>query len=151
MPRTDTASRTIEATPAAIYQAFIDPHALTKWLPPTGMSGRVDTFEPRPGGRYRMILTYDDAVTAGKSGGNADVVEGRFVELVPGERVVQQFEFVSDDPALAGTVTVTWSLASVPGGTEVTVTADNVPDGISKPDHDRGLHSSLANLAALLA
>jgi uncharacterized protein YndB with AHSA1/START domain len=151
MPRTDTAVRVITATPDAIYEAFIDPKALAKWLPPAGMSGHIETFEPRPGGHYRMTLTYDDATTGGKSGGNADVVEGRFVDLVPGQRVVQQVEFASDDPAFAGIMTMTWSLASVPGGTEVTVTADNVPDGISKQDHADGMASSLANLAAFLA
>jgi uncharacterized protein YndB with AHSA1/START domain len=151
MPRTDTAVRTITATPAAIYQALVDPKALIKWLPPAGMTGHIDAFEPRPGGLYRMTLTYDDATIAGKSDGNADVVEGRFVDLVPSERVVQRFEFTSGDPALAGTMTMTWSLTAVPGGTEVTITADNVPDGISKQDHADGMRSSLANLASFLA
>lgn len=151
MPRTDTAARIITATPDAIYQALIDPKALTKWLPPTGMTGHIDAFEPRPGGAYRMTLRYDDTSIAGKSGDNADVVEGRFVDLVPGERVVQQFEFTAEDPAFAGTMIMTWSLAAVPGGTEVTITCDNVPDGISKQDHADGMGSSLANLAAFLA
>jgi uncharacterized protein YndB with AHSA1/START domain len=150
MPRTDTIARTIAATPHAIYQAFIDPEVLTQWLPPTGMTGRINAFEPRPGGRYRMTLTYDDPTISGKSGDNSDVVEGRFVELVPDERVVQQFDFASDDPAFAGIMTMAWSLAAVPGGTEVTIRCNNVPDGISKQDHIEGMGASLANLAALL-
>jgi hypothetical protein len=32
----------------------------------------------------------------------------------------------------------------------VTVTADNVPSGISKADHDRALRSSLDNLAGFV-
>jgi uncharacterized protein YndB with AHSA1/START domain len=149
MPRTDTGSRIIKASPQAIYNAFVDPASLAIWLPPKGMKGTFERFEPRPGGRYRMTLTYEtpDPATPGKSAADADVVEGKFIELVPGKRIVQQADFVSDDPAFAGTMTMTWSLVTVPGGTEVTIIADNVPDGISKADHDAGMQSSLANLA----
>ena len=150
MPRTDATARTIAATSHAIYQALIDPEVLIRWLPPAGMTGHIDAFEPRPGGLYRMTLTYDDHTIAGKSGNNSDVVEGHFVELAPDQRVVQQFDFASDDPALTGTMTMVWSLAAVPSGTEVTIRCDNVPDGISKQDHIEGMGASLANLAALL-
>jgi len=36
------------------------------------------------------------------------MVDARFVEIVPDVRVVQQIEFVSQDPALHGTMTMTW-------------------------------------------
>ena len=150
MPRTDTTARTIAASPHAIYQALIDPVVLIRWLPPTGMTGHIDTFEPHPGGRYRMTLTYDDPTISGKSGNNSDTVEGRFVELVHDQRVIQQFDFASDDPAFAGTMTMAWSLAAVSGGTEVTIRCDNVPEGIARHDHIDGMNASLANLAALL-
>jgi hypothetical protein len=42
---------------------------------------------------------------------------------------------------------MSWTFVPVPGGTEVTIIADNVPDGIGKPDHDAGMQSSLENLA----
>jgi hypothetical protein len=38
---------------------------------------------------------------------------------VPNERVVQQVVFESDDPAFAGTMTMSWSLAPAAGGTVV--------------------------------
>jgi uncharacterized protein YndB with AHSA1/START domain len=152
MPRTDTVSRIIKASPQAIYDAFVDPAALTAWLPPAGMTAEFQRFEPQPGGRYRMTLTYEtpDPATRGKSAADADIVEGKFIDLVPGERIVQQADFVSDDPAFAGTMTMTWSFVPVSGGTEVTIIADNVPDGIGKADHDAGMQSSLANLARFL-
>jgi len=149
--RTDTASRVIRATPEAIYDAFIRPEAQAAWLPPTGMTGRFDRFEPHPGGRYRMILSYaDPAANPGKTGQGSDVVEGRLVALVPGERIVQTADFDSPDPAVAGTMTMTWTFRAVPGGTEVAVVAENVPPGISAEDHRVGLNSSLANLAAFV-
>lgn len=79
-----------------------------------------------------------------------DVVEARFVDIVPGVRVVQTVEFVSDDPSYAGTMTMTWEVTAVDTGTRVEIRADNVPDGISAEDHAAGLGSSLANLAAYL-
>jgi hypothetical protein len=54
----------------------------------------------------------------GKTSAHADVFHGRFVELVPHERVVELVEFESDDPAFAGAVTIATTLAAGGGGTE---------------------------------
>ena len=149
MPRTDTASRVIAAPPERVYAAFVDPDALVAWLPPGDMSGRFERFDARPGGSYRMVLTYADASGApGKATADSDIVEARFVDVVPGERVVQAVDFVSDDPAFAGTMTMTWEVTKVDDGSRVEFRADDVPDGISAEDHAAGLTSSLANLAA---
>lgn len=148
MGRTDTASKVIGAAPAVVFAALVDPDALVAWLPPDGMSARFDHFDARPGGSYRLVLTYADATAApGKATADSDVVEARFVDIVPGERVVQAIEFVSDDPAFAGTMSMTWSVTPVDGGARVDFTADDVPEGISAEDHAAGLASSLANLA----
>ncbi|MFI7494935.1 SRPBCC family protein [Kocuria sp. M4R2S49] len=151
MARTDTASRVIAAPPGRVYAALVDPDALTAWLPPEGMSARFERFAARPGGSYRMVLTYADASAApGKATADSDVVEARFVDLVPGARVVQAVDFVSADPAFAGTMTMTWELTRAPGGTRVDLRAEDVPAGISAEDHAAGLASSLANLARWL-
>ena len=118
------------------------------WLPPGGMTGRFERFDARPGGSYRMVLTYSDASGApGKATAESDIVEARFVDIVPGERVVQAVDFVSDDPAYAGTMTMTWEVTTVEAGTRVDIVAEDVPDGISAEDHAAGLASSLTNLA----
>lgn len=144
--RRDTASRLIKGSPRAIYEAFVSREAVAKWLPPQGATMEVQTFEPWAGGRFQMTLTF--AGIPGKSTANTDVVVGRFVELVPPQRIVQAFEFDSPDPAFAGTMTMRWALDASVGGTVVTVTAENVPAGISQADHEKGMASSLANLAA---
>ncbi len=98
-----------------------------------------------------MTLTYPDATSgSGKATASADIVEGRFVDLVPNERVVQAVEFVAEDPAFAGTMTMIWQVTPVDGATRVDFVANNVPDGISAEDHAMGLTSSLANLADYL-
>jgi len=152
VPRSDQASRVIASPLERVYAALVDPEALVAWLPPDGMRGRFERFDARPGGSYRMVLTYADASAApGKATPDSDIVEGRFLEIVPGARVVQSVDFVSDDPAYAGTMTMTWEVTAVDGGTRIDIRADDVPDGISADDHAAGLASSLANLAAHLA
>ncbi|MFE9566335.1 SRPBCC domain-containing protein [Streptomyces sp. NPDC006487] len=166
--RTDRAARTIAAPRAAVYAALLDREALEAWLPPDGMSGRIERWDPRPGGGFRMILTHLDPAESpaggpaggpGKTSAATDVVDVRFTGLVPPERVVQQAVFVSEDPSYAGTMTMTWHLAasgsgsgsgSGEGGTEVTVTATDVPPGIDRADHEAGIASSLAHLASYL-
>ncbi len=149
MSRTDTAGRVISAPPDRVYAALTDPDALAVWLPPDGMTGRFEHFDARPGGSYRLVLTYADASAArGKSAADSDVVDARFVEIVPGVRVVQQIEFVSEDPAFHGTMTMTWEVTAVDAGSRVDIRAEDVPDGITAADHAAGLSSSLDNLAA---
>ncbi|MDG2534465.1 SRPBCC family protein [Sphingomonas sp. HITSZ_GF] len=150
--RTDRASRLIKAPASQIWRAFIDPAALVRWLPPEGMTGEMLSFEARPGGGYRMALHYADADHAapGKTSEHDDIVEVRFVALNPGREIVQSAVFDAEDPAFAGTMRMHWTLEPAEGGTRVAITCDDVPQGIGKQDHVRGLKSSLANLAAFV-
>jgi uncharacterized protein YndB with AHSA1/START domain len=151
MPRTDSASRVIRSSPPQVFSALVEERALLRWLPPAGMSGRFERFDPRPGGSYRLVLTYPDGSSgSGKATPTSDVVEARFIDVVNDVRVVQAVEFVSDDPAFAGTMTMTWELSREDGGTRMAISAEGVPTGISAADHVAGMQSSLANLAAYL-
>lgn len=141
----------MRAGPDKVWRALTDPALLAAWLPPEGMTGSFAHFDLRPGGGYRMTLAYDDpAADAGKSGDGHDIVEGRFAAIEPGERVEQLVEFESDDPAFAGTMRMIWEIAAEGAGTRVTIRAEDVPSGISAEDHQVGIASSLANLAALV-
>ncbi len=149
MSRTDAAFRVIAAPAAKLYAALVDPNALAAWLPPEGMTGEIRAFEPYAGGQYRMILRHDDAQIAhGEADTDSDVIEGAFVELVPDVRLVQRASLESDDPSMAGTMTITWRFDPVPEGTRVTLTCEDVPSGIRRKDHLAGLRSTLDNLAS---
>lgn len=148
MSHTDVAQAVVQAPPDEVFAALVDEEARTAWLPPAGMSGRFDWFDARPGGGYRMTLTYDDASTRGKSAANTDVVEVRFVGVERPRLLIEEADFVSDDPDLAGTMTMTWLLEPETDGTRVTITATDVPDGISSQDHVTAFASTLANLGA---
>jgi uncharacterized protein YndB with AHSA1/START domain len=151
MARTDSASRVIHADLERVFAALVDADALTQWLPPSGMTGRFERFDARPGGSYRLVLTYkEDVPGSGKATPDSDIVEARFVDVVPNVRVVQEVDFVSDDPAFAGTMTMTWEVTADDHGTRVEIRADGVPAGITPQDHAQGMASSLANLAAFV-
>ena len=148
MPRTDTASRVVAASAERVYAALVDREALAAWLPPDAMTATFERFDAKPGGSYRLVLTYAGGQHGhGKSTADSDIVEGRFLSLVPGVRVVQEVDFQSDDDSFAGTMTMRWELSHAEGGTLVEIVADDVPDGISAEDHAAGLASSLSNLA----
>jgi uncharacterized protein YndB with AHSA1/START domain len=141
----------ISVPPDHVYAALVNPRALMDWLPPAGMTGNFERFDAHPGGSYRLVLTYTDSSSSrGKTTAGTDIVESRFIELVPGVRVVQAVDFVSDDPSYTGTMTMRWELTAVDGGTRVDITAGNVPVGIAAAEHAAGLTSSLENLANYL-
>jgi len=149
---TTRVAKVIKAPRMAVYQAFLDRDAVAAWLPPATMKGRVHLFEPHVGGRIHVSLMYrrpEDA-RRGKTIGNTDTVRGRFVELVPFERIVEVVEFDSPDPALAGEMRITASLVDSDEGTEVTMLCEDIPEGVRPEDNAAGCRSSLDNLAALI-
>jgi uncharacterized protein YndB with AHSA1/START domain len=141
----------VDADARRVFAALVDEAALAQWLPPNGMTGRFKHFDARPGGSYRLVLSYpEESAGSGKTTAGSDVVEVRFVEVVPEVRVVQAVDFVSDDPAFAGTMTMTWEVSAEDDGTRLTIRADDVPAGISAEDHEIGLSASLAQLEDFL-
>jgi uncharacterized protein YndB with AHSA1/START domain len=147
--RTDTASAIIRSAPQVIYKAFLNPEAVARWRPPKGMTCHIYDFNPKVGGTFRMSFDYTDSQheVAGKSSKHSDIFHGRFLELVPDKRIVEQVEFESGEPAFGGEMTITTTLVPVYGGTEVIFTAKNVPAGIRPEDHYKGMMSTLENLA----
>jgi uncharacterized protein YndB with AHSA1/START domain len=67
---------------------------------------------------------------------------------VPDEEVVEVLAFETDDPAVRGEMTMTWTLRDAEGGTEVRLVHDGVPDGVSAEDNETGTRMALAGLAA---
>jgi uncharacterized protein YndB with AHSA1/START domain len=145
-------SRTIKASPTAVYKACVDPGALAQWRAPENMTAHVHAFDASEGGRFRISLTYKDSLPspAGKSGEGVDTFQGRFLELVPDEKIVEAIEFESHDPGFEGEMRVTTSFAETDAGTQVTVLFEDMPAPISQADNRVGTEQSLQKLAALL-
>jgi uncharacterized protein YndB with AHSA1/START domain len=143
-------TRHVQASPATVYRALLDPAAIAKWRVPDGMSSHVHEFEAREGGAFRVSLTYDAPGSTGKSAARTDTYHGRFLRLVPDAEVVEQFEFEAADPALAGRMTMTTTLTASGDGTDVTIEHRDIPDAIPAADNETGTRMALANLARLV-
>ncbi|MFJ5073721.1 SRPBCC family protein [Streptomyces sp. NPDC088553] len=146
---TTRVSRHVDAPPSAVYRALLDPEAVARWRVPYGMTCEVHEFDAREGGTFRVSLTYDTADGAGRSGARTDTYHGRFVELRPDERVVEVTEFETSDPGLQGPMTLTTTLISLEGGTEVVLVHEGVPDDVPAADNEAGTRTALDRLAAL--
>jgi uncharacterized protein YndB with AHSA1/START domain len=101
-------SKVIKAPRELLYRAFTDPVALTAWLAPEGMTGKVHEFDGRVGGGYRMSLFYDafEQVYRGKTSEREDRFTARFVEPTPPIRIVEAIIFGSTDSAFSGEMTM---------------------------------------------
>jgi uncharacterized protein YndB with AHSA1/START domain len=71
-----------------------------------------------------------------------DRVQVRFVELLPGRRIVEAATFETDDPALKGEMTIAVTFEPTAGGTRVTFEATNLPPGVRAEDHKTGTKTS---------
>lgn len=132
--------RVFKTTPEKVYNAFLDPAAMCKWLPPNGFTGTVHHLDARVGGTFKMSFT-----NFGK--GMAHSFGGEYLELVPGEKIVHTDKF--DDPNLPGEMTVTINFNKVMVGTEVNIVQEGVPAVIPPEACYLGWQESL-NLLALL-
>lgn len=118
---------------------------------PDIMTSHVHAFDAREGGQFRISLTYDAPTTAGKTSAQTDTYHGRFVRLVPDTEVVQIVEFETDDPALRGEMTITFTLADDDsGGTSITGVHENLPPAVPLADNELGWSQSLSKLASLV-
>ena len=96
-----------------------------------------------------MSLTYREPTRDGKSTAHTDTYAGRFIRLVPDERIVEVDWFETDDPAMRGEMTSTITMAEGPdGGTEVLGIHDGLPPGVSLEDNETGWRMALSKLAA---
>jgi uncharacterized protein YndB with AHSA1/START domain len=139
----------IRAPRSAVYRALLDPAAIARWRVPDGMRCEVHEWDAREGGRLRVSLTYDEPVGAGKTTSHTDTYRGRFIELVPDERVVEVDEFETADPSLQGPMRSTITLTDADrGGTEVEAVHADLPPGLSASDNEIGWRMALEKLAA---
>ena len=141
MPNTVRLHRVLATTPEKLYRAFLEPDAVAKWLPPNGFACTVHHLEARVGGTHKM--SFRNFTT-----GNGHSFGGRYLELVPNERLRYTDSF--DDPNLPGEMTVTVSLKKVSVGTELTIVQDGVTDAIPVEACYIGWQQSLENLAKLV-
>ncbi|HEX3355872.1 MAG TPA: SRPBCC family protein [Tepidisphaeraceae bacterium] len=133
--------RVLRAPPDRVYRAFIDPDAMAKWLPPNGFTGKVHQMDAKVGGAYKMSFTNFNTKQTHSFG-------GRYLELIPGERL--RYTDVFDDPNLKGEMITTVALKKAMGGTDLSVTQEGIPEMIPTDMCYFGWQESLMLLAKLV-
>ncbi len=104
-------SRVFDATPDRVFHAYADPGALAAWWGPEEYENRVDRWEPRPGGAWRIVQTAPD--------GTEHPFRGVFQEVVPPRRLAWTFEY---EPMAGHISTETMTFEPEPGNkTKLTV------------------------------
>ncbi|MCO1656023.1 SRPBCC family protein [Pseudonocardia humida] len=110
VPHSITVTRTIAASPSALYAAWTEPDRMRRWF------ATVVDADVRVGGRYRIEIHEDD--------GSVNGFTGEYLTLRPDEEVAFTFTHHSQTPAdriSDETVTVTFREVE-PDRTEVAVT-----------------------------
>jgi uncharacterized protein YndB with AHSA1/START domain len=133
--------RVLRARRERVYKAFLDADAMAKWLPPYGFTCKVHQLDAKVGGTHRMSFT-----NFGNGLGHS--FGGKYLELVPGERIRYTDRF--DDPNLPGEMLTTVTLKTVSCGTELSVVQEGLPAVIPVEMCYLGWQESLAQLATLV-
>ena len=133
--------RVLRTTPERVYRAFLDGDAIVKWLPPHGFTGKVHHLDAKIGGTYKISFTHFTT-------GHTHSFGGKYLELVPNERIVHTDRF--DDSNLPGEMQVTISLKKVACGTELNIVQEGVPEAIPPEACYLGWQESLTLLAQLV-
>jgi uncharacterized protein YndB with AHSA1/START domain len=133
--------RVLRSTPEKVYRAFLEPDAMSKWIPPYGFTCKVHHMEAKVGGTFRMSFH-------NFSTGNGHSFGGEYLELVPNALIRYTDRF--DDPNLPGELQVTVTLKPVLCGTELHIVQAGIPEAIPLEMCYLGWQESLAQLATLV-
>ena len=139
--RSVTLHRVLRAEPEKVYRAFLEPEAMSKWIPPYGFTCQVHHMDAKVGGAFRMSFHNFGS-------GNAHSFGGEYLELWPNEFIRYNDKF--DDPALPGVMEVSVTLKPVLCGTDIHIVQAGIPEVIPLEMCYLGWQESLAQLATLV-
>jgi uncharacterized protein YndB with AHSA1/START domain len=134
--RTETAvERTIaiDASPETVWQFLVDPEKTTAWW------GMTASFDPRPGGEYRIEVI------------PGHTASGEFVELDAPRRLVYTFGWEAGEndanPTPPGSSTIEIELVPDGAGTVLNFTHRGLPSAEASESHSKGWDHYLERLA----
>lgn len=134
-----TLVRRIRASPARVWAAITRPEQMLQWWGPDAGPTLSVVADVRPGGRFSVVFRLQD--------GSEHNPTGVYQEVVPEETLVFTWEWAgrSEPDSL-----VTFRLAPLDGGTELTLTHEQLPDDAARKSHEAGWIGLLDKLPAFL-
>ncbi len=131
-------TRTFEATPAEVFNAWLNREEWASWIGPEGVHCDVTLLEPHVGGRYRLTMHLSDS--------NILRIAGIFKAIEPNSR----FAFTWGGEGDPRETLVTVNLRDLDGRTELTLRQEGLPTAVDRDSHDKGWNSALNKLASYL-
>lgn len=147
--RIDSASRIIMASARTLFRTFHDPETFKYWRTPDGTMGGLTVLQPQIGGAWCLTILHPDRAEIGGVPSGIETITGRFIDMLPDAQVVEEINYVSEDPAYAGVMTLTTSLEPMKDGTKVTLRAVGMPPVLAQDSHRAALSAALHRLARL--
>ena len=132
--------RSYDASPARVFAAFADPAIKARWFAgPDEWGPDERTMDFRVGGR--------ETSRGGPKGGPMHVMDGRFQDIVPDQRIVFTYDMTLDDVRISVSL-LTIELTPAGSGTKLTFTEQGVYlDGFEdKGGREEGSRALLDNL-----
>jgi uncharacterized protein YndB with AHSA1/START domain len=121
-----TASIHIEAPPERVYEHFVRPESIARWM------GEHVALSPERNGRFEVDV-------------HGAPVRGRYLDLEPPHRLVISWGYAGSDTLPPGSSTVEIRLIAAEGGTRVELEHRDLPTG-ELPGHVRGWDHYLERL-----
>jgi uncharacterized protein YndB with AHSA1/START domain len=145
VPATFVIDRTYDASPARVFAAFSDPAVKARWFAGPeewGPAERTMVFEV--GGR--------ETSRTGPKHGPMHAMDGRYYDIVPGERIVFAYDMHLDDVRISVSL-LTMEFAPAGSGTRLTLTEQGIYlDGYDNAgQREEGTRELLNSLGRVLA
>lgn len=132
-------SKCFNASPQAVFAAWIEPASLKQWLCPEGGHVAFIAADVRVGGSYRIDMQFGDRTVTHT---------GIYREITPPARLV--FTWISENTQQQETL-VTVEIRVRDKQTELVLTHERFPSAESAQNHSQGWQSVLLRLGQFLA
>lgn len=136
-------TRLVPADPGAVFAAWTELERMKRWMCPEGGVVAEAEADPSVGGRYRIVMRFEDA---------EHVATGTYRVVEPPRRLAFTWGWEGEDASVGpGESLVTVEFHDREGATEVELVHERLPSAESRDSHEEGWTSSLTRLEALFA
>jgi len=134
--------RRFPASREAVFSALTDPEALAQWFGPQGVTVKVVSLDLRPGGSYSFEFHGSE--------GSFHALTGSYLEIERPRRLVTTWIWGGQLDYAGIETRVTYELSEVDGGTELSLTHENLVDAEARDKHGQGWTSTFDCLERFL-